>query len=90
MFIVHVGMLASSRNTLRGSCSAWQNSASRSSDTARIAAVYLVTRDCRRGTSAGHTFGANQIRSTSASPVAVSAPRLKLSFKSGGVSVPSE
>jgi hypothetical protein len=54
-----------------------------------MAAVYSSTSGCSDGTSAGHALGANQIRSTSESPVAVSAPRLKLSLRSGGVSVPS-
>ena len=38
--------------------------------------VAAATNRCSDGTSAGQTLGANQIRSTSGSPVAVSAPRL--------------
>ena len=41
-----------------------------------MAAVYSSTNGCNDGTSSGQTLGANQIRSTSGSPVAVSAPRL--------------
>ena len=76
MFIVQVGRLANAANGFSGRPRAYANSAKRSSATRRMAAVYSLTNGCNLGTSAGHTLGANQIRSTSGSPVAVSAPRL--------------
>ena len=63
---------------------------SSSSASTRIRPRYPVTAAWSSGTSAGQTFSANQKSSISASPVFSSAPTEYDSFRSGGVSVPSE
>ncbi len=75
-----------------GSCpSAAASSRSTSSATTRIRARYASTVRCSAGaSSAGQRFGWNQKSSISASPVGRSAPTVHDSFRSGGVSVPSE